>query len=90
MSCIFCKDDTALSKSIEHTIPESLGNSQHTLARGIVCDRCNNYFAVKIEKPLLDSEYFTHVRFRNALPNKKGRIPPLEGIIGPGGSSLGM
>lgn len=90
MGCIFCKIDALLSKSVEHIIPESLGNSKHTLPRGIVCDRCNNYFAVKVEKPLLDSEYFTRVRFRNAVPNKKGRIPPLENLYGPGGMSLGM
>jgi hypothetical protein len=78
MYCIFCKNDSSTSVSVEHIIPESLGNKTHTLPRGIVCDKCNNYFARKIEKPLLDSDYFTHSRFRNFLPNKKGRIPPIE------------
>jgi hypothetical protein len=55
-----------------------------------VCDRCNNYFASKIEQPVLNSDYFRHARFRNAIPNKKGRIPTLEVIFGPNGEELGM
>jgi len=81
MNCIFCKNDSSASISVEHIIPESLGNKDHTLPHGIVCDKCNNYFARKVEKPLLDSEYFTHSRFRNLLPNKRGRIPPIENLF---------
>lgn len=92
MNCIFCKSDSSGSVSVEHIIPESLGNKTHTLPRGIVCDKCNNYFARKIEKPLLDSEYFTHSRFRNLLPNKRGRIPSIENglLIAPNPIRLGM
>jgi len=70
------------SKSIEHIIPESLGNKKHYLPRGIVCDSCNNYFAVKIEKPLLELPYFRSVRFRNDIENKKGRPTLDKGIMG--------
>ena len=52
MQCIFCHKDTSLSKSVEHIIPESLGNKHHYLPQGYVCDQCNNYFSIKIEKEL--------------------------------------
>lgn len=82
MKCIFCKCLSDNSKSIEHIIPESLGNKKHYLPRGIVCDSCNNYFAVKIEKLLLELPYFRSVRFRNDIENKKGRPTLDKGIMG--------
>lgn len=54
MNCIFCKEESSNSRSIEHIIPESLGNKDHVLPPGIVCDKCNNYFARKIEKKILE------------------------------------
>ena len=80
MNCIFCKHISDNSISIEHIIPESLGNKEHTLPQGIVCDRCNKYFAIKIEKPLLELPYFVSVRHRNQIENKKRRVPIEEGI----------
>jgi hypothetical protein len=90
MKCIFCKCDSSTSRSVEHIIPESLGNISNILPRGIVCDGCNNYFARKVEKPILDSDYFTHSRFRNIIPNKRGLIPSIEGVIGPENVELGL
>lgn len=90
MNCIFCKADSSKSKSREHIIPESLGNTKHILPPGIVCDKCNNYFSIKVEKPVLETEYFRHSRFRNNIPSKKGRIPPLEVVYGPNAEELGM
>jgi len=81
MKCIFCKCDSSNSKSVEHIIPESLGNKSHTLPKGIVCDSCNNYFATKIEKNLLESGYFKSLRYRNYVANKKGVVPMETAII---------
>ena len=78
--CIFCKQDSSSSRSVEHIVPESLGNIDHVLPAGVVCDKCNNYIAREIEKPLLDSGYFRERRFFAGLPNKKGRVPPMEGV----------
>lgn len=50
--CIFCKQNSEGSRSVEHIIPESIGNTRHILPRGTVCDRCNNYFSRKVEGPL--------------------------------------
>jgi len=81
MRCIFCEADTSNSKSVEHIIPESLGNQDHVLPVGFVCDKCNNYFAVKVERPLLESAYFTQLRQRQSITNKKGRLPAIRAIF---------
>jgi hypothetical protein len=80
MRCIFCKADSLVSRTVEHIVPESLGNTEHILPLGVVCDGCNGYFARKIEKPLLDGLYFQLLRFRNAIVNKRGRTPAVKGI----------
>jgi len=81
MRCIFCKEDSTNSKSVEHIIPESLGCKKHILPVGIVCDKCNNYFARKIEKPFMDEYSITHLRFAEGIENKKGTIPSISGIL---------
>ena len=83
MQCIFCHKDSSASKSVEHIIPESLGNKHHFLPKGYVCDGCNNYFAVKIERELLDQPYFKSMRFRNEIATKKGKYVK-EKMIFPG------
>lgn len=75
MNCIFCKTNSDNSKSIEHIIPESLGNKSHTLDIGIVCDKCNNYFATKVEKEVLAQPYFQSLRHRNYILSKKNKLP---------------
>lgn len=84
MRCIFCGEASDQSKSREHIIPESLGNAEHILPPGVVCDGCNNYFAVKIEGPLLSSDHFVHLRHRLDLLNKRGLPTPVRGVY-PGG-----
>ena len=81
MRCIFCKLPSEDSVSVEHIIPESLGNTKHILPKGIVCDKCNNYFASKIEQPFLQLPYFISVRHRNDIESKKGRIPLEKGVL---------
>jgi len=83
MRCIFCKEDSSSSKSIEHIVPESLGNKSYTLSQGIVCDKCNNYFASKVEKKFLEAGAIKSLRFREGVPSKKGRIPTQSGILLP-------
>jgi hypothetical protein len=82
MLCLFCKMDASASRSVEHIIPESLGNTKSILPAGIVCDKCNNYFARKVEKPLLDCIDLITLRFHQRIPNKRGRVPPLAGTVG--------
>ncbi|HJV39730.1 MAG TPA: HNH endonuclease [Geothrix sp.] len=81
MRCIFCKKDSQTSKSVEHVIPESLGNSTLILAPGVVCDKCNQYFAVKVEKQLLGESLMESLRSSHFIESKKGKIPTGKGFI---------
>jgi hypothetical protein len=81
MRCIFCKGNSTASRSVEHIIPEALGNTEHILPHGVVCDGCNNYFARKVERPLLDTLWFRHARSRQGIENKRGLIPPFRALI---------
>jgi len=80
MRCIFCKTDTSLCKSVEHVIPESLGNTDHVLPKGWVCDTCNNYLSRKVEGPFLNSIYGRSSRFNMQVPSKKGNFPSVLGF----------
>jgi hypothetical protein len=82
MRCLFCKADSSSSRSIEHIIPESLGNLRLTLPAGVVCDDCNNYFAREVEKPFLESLSISMLRFHQEIPSKKGRVPSAMGFVG--------
>jgi len=81
MNCIFCKKDASTSKSVEHIVPESLGNYNNVLPKGVVCDKCNNYFALKVEKKILETDYFKNLRHRNFIESKKGKIPKGKALI---------
>jgi hypothetical protein len=80
VNCIFCKDESSGSRSVEHVIPESIGNTEYVLKPGIVCDKCNNYFASKLEGPLLSDPYFRYQCSRANIPSKKGRPSRVLGI----------
>lgn len=69
--CIFCGNDSSNSKSVEHIVPESLGNDKWILERGIVCDKCNNYFSREIENIVLNLPGFKQLRFYSLIDNKK-------------------
>jgi hypothetical protein len=80
MRCIFCKQDSSTSKSVEHIIPESLGG-KHVLNRGMVCDKCNNYLAREVEKPFLEHSAIKLLRFEEDIASKKGKIPPVQAVL---------
>jgi len=74
MPCIFCNSEVNGFSSTEHIVPESLGNTKNFLPKGIVCDVCNSYFAIKIENPVLSTSFFSELRARNEIPTKKGNF----------------
>ncbi|MBP3710399.1 MAG: HNH endonuclease [Treponema sp.] len=73
MRCLFCKQDSSNTRSVEHIIPESMGNKKLILPLGYVCDKCNNFFARKVEKPFMDIDNIKLWRAYESLLNKKGR-----------------
>lgn len=80
MRCIFCKNDSTNSKSVEHIVPESLGNKNNILPKRVVCDNCNTYFGSKIEKTVLEMPYFKSLRSRLLIENKKGKNSRMQGF----------
>lgn len=68
------------STSEEHIVPESLGNTEHILPPGWVCDSCNNYIAREVEAPFLNSWYGCNSQFEMRVQSKRGRIPPATGM----------
>jgi hypothetical protein len=88
MRCLFCKEPSSEGRSVEHILPESIGNRTRTLAPGIVCDPCNNYFARKVEGPVLAHDSFRNLRARWQIPNKQGVMPRWRGEIS--GANIGI
>lgn len=74
MRCIFCGNDSSTSKSVEHIVPASFGNSISVLPKGVVCDKCNNYSARKIESPFLNSEAVLQLRQELEIHNRDGKV----------------
>ena len=74
MKCIFCGLDSSGSKSVEHIIPESFGNSTAVLPKGVVCDKCNNYFGREVESPFLNSKAVLLLRQELQLEKKNGKV----------------
>jgi hypothetical protein len=58
-----------------------LGNKQLILDKGVVCDKCNGYFAIKIEQPVLQLPFFNQYRHDLDIFSKKGRIPSKDGFL---------
>ena len=74
--CVFCEQHSETVRE-EHVMPECFGANPHTLPSGLVCDRCNQYFGNKIEKPIAERPYFLQQRFANRIEGKKGKIAPV-------------
>jgi hypothetical protein len=87
MRCLFCKELSNGSRSREHIIPESLGNHTLILPVGVVCDRCNNYFAREVEKPFLELPLIRRLRYEQVVPTKRGRSPSLRTLAASGGGA---
>jgi hypothetical protein len=62
-------------------MPESIGSKKRLLPRGVVCDKCNNYFARKVEQPILNHPWMRNIRAWEQIPNKKGTYQSMVGYI---------
>ena len=49
-------------------------DSTGVLPKGIVCDKCNNYFARKVEGPFLGSDVIQMLRQELEIRTKNSRI----------------
>lgn len=73
--CIFCKSTTNPFRSVEHILPESLGNKEKILDKGFVCDTCNNQVLSGLDAELLDFEGIKFMRTINGIESKTGKVP---------------
>lgn len=71
INCIFC-DNLNEAKSVEHIIPESLGNKTYLMEKGAVCDLCNFKFS-NFEKKALSNSVFGIERVCLGIATKKGK-----------------
>lgn len=58
----------------------NLGNTEHVLQAGVVCDGCNNYFASKVGGPLLLDPYFREQCSRAGILSKKRNLPQVKAL----------
>lgn len=74
--CLFCRGDGPFN-TIEHIVPESLGNDSDTL-EGLVCDKCQNYLSRAVEKPALEKTPFAFWRTHLGIKTKRGNLPAVQ------------
>lgn len=78
VGCLFCRRSDQPFTSVEHILPESLGNKEWILPAGVVCDRCNNGPLAAAEKDLCEFFPIKAVRTMTAQKSKKGRYPAFQ------------
>lgn len=78
LDCLFC-GSTSNFNTIEHIIPESLGNDD-LLLKEEVCDKCQNYFGKEVENYVLNKTPIGFWRTLLTIKNKHGNLPGLNFI----------
>jgi len=71
MPCIFCGSQEHLN-TVEHIVPESLGNTTFMLSKGDICDTCNGKFS-EFEGKALGKSILGFERARLGHKTKKGK-----------------
>lgn len=71
--CIFCGNtSTNCFTSVEHVIPESMGNDLVIIPKGWICDQCNNVFS-EFEQIVQEKTFLGVERCINGSISKKGK-----------------
>jgi hypothetical protein len=79
--CLYCKESDGPFTSVEHVIPESLGNQSLRgkklilLPKGIVCDTCNNGKLAVLDNALIEFPPISWMRMRYGVRSKSGELP---------------
>ncbi|MHB8088852.1 MAG: hypothetical protein ACYDH2_11470 [Anaerolineaceae bacterium] len=74
-NCIYCLNNSGPFTSIEHILPEGLGNEDLILPRGFVCDTCNNGTLSGLDNYLLQFEPLSFLRVLYTQCTKDGKLP---------------
>lgn len=75
-TCLYCQAHGPFT-TVDHVIPESLGNDD-LLLEGDVCDRCQAYFGKEVERYVLEKTPIAVWRVILGIPTKKGRPPSVS------------
>ena len=73
--CIFCLSSKNTFLGAEHIFPESLGNKEKILSKGMVCDKCNNEILASLDKELIEFEPIKFCRTFYGVESKRGKVP---------------
>jgi HNH endonuclease len=73
--CLFCRKSDGGFSSVEHIVPESLGNREAVLPVGVVCDRCNQGVLSRLDAALCDFGPIAMMKTLNCVPSKAGKLP---------------
>ncbi len=77
--CLFC-GGTGPFTTVEHTVPEALGNDDSVLL-GEVCDGCQSYLGREVEKFALSQPPIGPMRALLRIRGKRGKLPTIETSI---------
>lgn len=75
-NCLYCQAEGSFT-TVEHVIPESLGNDDLVL-EGDVCDCCQAYFGKEVEQYVLEKTPIGVWRTLLCITTKKGRFPSVS------------
>jgi hypothetical protein len=76
--CLFCRQSNGGFTSVEHILPESLGNKDVVLPVGVVCDRCNNGVLASIDQALGGFLPIEMMKTWHGIPSKSGKLPEFK------------
>jgi hypothetical protein len=84
MKCLYCREVGQPSRTIEHFIPERLGEGHpFTLPVGVVCDRCQNWASHHVAPAIWNSDIvLRHWLFWFHVPGKHGKAGVMRGKSG--------
>ena len=77
--CLFCGAEGPYT-TIEHTIPEALGNDESVLF-GEVCDKCQSYLGKEVEAFALRQSPIGPIRVLLKIRGKRGKLPLVDTSI---------
>ena len=75
-SCLYCRGPGPFT-TIEHVVPESLGNDELIL-QDCICDKCQSYFGKEVEEYVLAKTPIAVWRVLLGIRTKKGRLPKVN------------
>jgi HNH endonuclease len=77
-TCLYCRREDRKFTSVEHLVPEGLGNKEIVLPVGVVCDKCNNEVLSQLDKALIEFGPLALLRVKYAVPTKAGKMPEAQ------------